>query len=220
MSVKLSGPMLPPSSGGMPRQVVVLLHGYGADGNDLIALGMQWRGQLPDALFVAPNAPQPCAVGPFGYQWFALDLDAPHLWAEGAAVARETLLAFLTELWRQTGLSARNTILAGFSQGAMMALNVGLSLPEAPLGIVAFSGALIAPEGFEQGQWARPPVCLVHGVDDGVVPMEASVAAHGRLEALGYLSVFHASPSTGHGISPDGLAFASDFIARLMASHH
>jgi len=210
---KLSGPMLPPKSGAAPRQLVVLLHGYGSDGADLISLAPYWQDVLPDALFVSPNAHETC-VGTPGYQWFALDYDTDRVAnrQEGLPLARPVLLQFLADLWEQTGLSARDTILAGFSQGAMMALHVGLSLPQAPMGIIAFSGALVIPEGFGM---AGPPVAIIHGDQDNVVYPELGAEAASVLKAASYDVRYHVSPGVGHAIAPDGLAFATDFIAEI-----
>lgn len=211
--------MLPPGSGRMPKHLVVLLHGYGADGNDLIGLGKYWQQALPEALFVSPDAPEPCAENAFGYQWFPLDLDRTISRVTGAPRAREAIVGLLVELWGQTGLSARDTFLVGFSQGAMMALHVGLLLDEALLGIVSFSGALIPPDGFEGGLPAKPPVCLVHGDLDRVVDPILSQQAAAMLEAKGYEVSRHVSPGTAHAISPDGLDFATRFmLARLAAA--
>jgi phospholipase/carboxylesterase len=215
---KLSGPMLPPRSGNPPGQLVVLLHGYGADGNDLIDLGRRWQQALPEALFVAPNAPDPCGENPFGFQWFPLDLNRTISRVTGAPQAREAIANFLAELWAQTGLSAGDTFLVGFSQGAMMALHVGLSLDQAPLGIVSFSGALIPPDGFEGGLPTKPPVCLIHGELDQVVDPELSRKASLMLQIQGYDVRYHLSPGVGHGISPDGLDFATSFILAQLAA--
>lgn len=214
----LSGPMLPPLSGEAPKQVVVLLHGYGSDGSDLIALATHWRDLLPDALFVSPNAPEGVPGNPHGYQWFALDLDRPDSRQTGLPLARPVVVEFLRALWAQTGLGAKDTILAGFSQGAMMALHVGISLEEPVMGIIAFSGAFVPPEGFADGNKARPPICLVHGDQDQVVDPQLSVEAAEMLRRAGYEVNFHLSPGIGHGISPDGLGFASAFIAGLVAT--
>lgn len=217
MTTKLSGPMLPPKSGNAPRQAVVLLHGYGSDGADLIGLAPYWQDVLPDALFVAPNAHEECTGNPFGYQWFALDYDTDRVANRqaGLPLASPVLLQFLADLWEQTGLSAKDTILVGFSQGAMMALHVGLSLPEPPMGIVAFSGALVIPEGFGM---AGPPVAIIHGDQDNVVYPELGAEAASVLKAASYDVRYHVSPDTGHSIAPDGLAFATDFIAEIAKS--
>ena len=219
MSVKLSGPMLPPKSGGAPQQAVVLLHGYGSDGSDLIGLAPYFQAVLPDALFVSPNAPDACPGNPFGFQWFALDYDSDRVAnrQHGLPLARPVLVDFLNDLWAQTGLTPEQTILAGFSQGAMLALHVGLSLERPLLGIIAFSGAFVPPEGFGAKPYAKPAVCLVHGDEDGVVDPEFSADADAALRLAGYDVSYHVSRGVGHGIAPDGLAFASDFIARQLA---
>ena len=217
MTVKLSGPMLAPQSGGPPRQVVVLLHGYGSDGQDLIALGQHWRALLPEALFVAPNAPDACPDNPMGYQWFPLRLDRTISRVEGAPVAAGPIVELLDDIWAQTGLGPAQTVLVGFSQGAMMALHVALSLPESVGGIVAFSGALIPPAGFPETVRAQPPVALIHGDLDQVVDPQLSRDAAAALEAAGFEVSLHLSPGTAHGIAPDGLDFATDFLRERLA---
>jgi phospholipase/carboxylesterase len=217
MSVKLSGPMLPPASGGLPKQAVVLLHGYGSDGNDLIGLAPHWQGLLPDAVFISPNAPEPCRQLAFGFQWFDIAFEGDRLASRqlGVAQARPVLVDFLEDLWGQTGILPENTLLAGFSQGAMMALHVGLSLDRPLMGIIAFSGAFVPPEGFGGEALAKSPVCLVHGDSDDVVDPELSADADVALRLAGYDVSYHVSPGVGHGIAQDGLAFATDFIARV-----
>jgi phospholipase/carboxylesterase len=214
---KLSGPMLPPASGGTPKQAVVLLHGYGSDGNDLIGLAPHWQCILPDAVFISPNAPQACRQFGFGFQWFDVSFDGDRLARrqEGVVQARPILLEFLEDLWSQSGIAPENTILAGFSQGAMMALHTGLSLEQPLMGIIAFSGAFLPPDGFGSATLAKTPVCLVHGDVDDVVNPEHSADADVALRLAGYDVSYHVSPGVGHGIAPDGLAFASQFIARV-----
>ena len=168
-SIRLSGPMLPPKSGAPAKQLMVLLHGYGADGRDLIGLGSEWRDDFPDMLFVSPNAPWQCGRNAGGFEWFPLsDRPAEDFRREGADLARPVIVNFLIDLWAQTGITAKDTILCGFSQGAMMALHVALSLDQPVRGVVAFSGALIPPAG----EWAKPPVALIH-----VLPVQSAHAA-------------------------------------------
>lgn len=209
--------MLPTKSGAAPKQAVVLLHGYGSDGQDLIGLAPYWQPILPDALFVAPNAPSACESYPAGYQWFPVSFEGDRLAKrqEGVVAARPVLVQFLEDLWSQTGLTAKDTILAGFSQGAMMALHTGLSLPEPLMGIIAFSGAFLPPKGFGESGAAYPPVALVHGDVDTVVDPALSAEAEKGLKAAGVRVRHHVSHGTAHGIAPDGLAFATDFIAEL-----
>lgn len=208
----LNGPMLPPKSGQV-RQLVVLLHGYGSDGNDLIGLGQYWADHMPDALFIAPNGPERCDINPMGYQWFPLDVDKDMSRLVGAPKARDKLMDFLDLLWAETGLGPAQTILAGFSQGAMMALDVGLRLDVAPIGIVAFSGALIEPEAIRaQLAASPPPVCLVHGSADEVVPVTSTEQAATQLMDMGINVAKQIDPGSGHTITVEGLGFAIAFL--------
>ncbi|RDE08797.1 alpha/beta hydrolase [Pelagibacterium lacus] len=211
--VKLSGPMLPAASG-HAKSLVVLLHGYGSDGRDLIALGQFWRDSFPDTAFIAPNAPEVCGGNPFGYQWFPLDLERDRDLSRlvGAATAAPVITAFLEDLWAQTGLGPADTVLAGFSQGAMMALHTGLRLPTALKGIIAFSGLLVSPEKLAGELQSKPPVLLVHGDMDEVVPVIGSEAAQPVLIDLGIDARLFVSEGTGHAIGQDGLEAASRFL--------
>lgn len=211
MTKTLSGPMLPPRSG-QAKRLVVLLHGYGSDGADLISLGQYWSPLMLDTAFVAPNAPTACAINPQGYEWFELKTDRIISRVEGAPPAREVIVNFLIDLWAQSGLKPADTILAGFSQGAMMALYSGLSLDEELAGIIAFSGALIPPPGLEEGKTPKPPILVLHGDQDSVVDPGLSRAAVETLTRLGFDVGYHRSPQTGHGISQDMLDAATGFI--------
>lgn len=215
MTITLSGPMLPPKSGQAAKQVMVLLHGYGADGSDLIGLGGEWRDRFPDMLFVSPNAPWPCGRNPGGFEWFPVN-DPPieSFRREGADRARPVIVNFLIDLWAQTGLAARDTVLCGFSQGAMMALHTGLSLDHEVRAIIAFSGALIPPPE----PWSKPPVALIHGDLDGVVPVQLSRDAEVVLRAAGIDVRLHIERDMSHGIAPDGLGFAGAFLGEAMAA--
>ena len=211
--------MLAPVSGKAPTQAVVLLHGYGSDGNDLIGLAPHWQPILPDALFVSPNAPEMCEQSAFGFQWFDISFDGDRLAKRqmGVVQARPVLVEFLNDLWSQTGIAPEQTVLGGFSQGAMMALHVGLSLPQRLMGIIGFSGAFLPPEGFGSDQLAKPPVCLVHGDLDDVVDPQHSADADLALREAGVAVSYHVSRGTRHGIAPDGLEFASAFLRKLPA---
>lgn len=215
--VKLSGPMLPPASGTV-RQLVVFLHGYGSDGRDLIALGQYWRDSFPDALFVAPNAHEVCGGNPYGYQWFPLDLDREISRFVGAETARPVIAGFLADLWAQTGLGPGDTVLIGFSQGAMMALDTGLRLKTPLKAIVAFSGMVVAPETLREDIASKPPVLLVHGDADEVVPMLGSETALPLLLDLGVPAELHISEGSGHTIAQDGLDAATAFLKSRLAA--
>ncbi len=210
---QLSAATLAPAAG-TPDRLVVLLHGYGANGEDLIGLGAQWRSTLPQALFVAPNAPNACAINPGGFEWF--DFSNPDLSRIPplAAAARPIVVELLEAIWAETGLTVDQTVLAGFSQGAMMALEVGLRLAEPVSAIVGFSAALPSVATLAGEIRSRPPVCLVHGDADEVVPYAYGRTAAQVVEGLGVPVEFHTSVGAGHMIAEDGLAAATAFLAR------
>jgi phospholipase/carboxylesterase len=209
--------MLAPANGQTPDAAVVLLHGYGSDGKDLIGLAPYWKQALPGAIFVSPNAPQ--ALGMGGYQWFPIDWTGDRLASRqtGVIAARPVLVDFLTDLWTQTGITPARTVLAGFSQGAMMALHVGTSLPveQTLMGVIGFSGAFLPPDGFLGPGLAKPPICLIHGDMDDVVDPNHSADANSLLTNSGFAVDYHVSRGVGHGIAPDGLEFATSFLERL-----
>ncbi len=210
---KLDGPRIMPASGGAPRQLVVLLHGYGADGQDLISLGQHWRGLLPDATFVSPHAPEPCAGNPaYGRQWFELTFRDPGERWRGVNHAAPALNAFLDQELARFGLADDALALVGFSQGTMMALHVGLRRARPLAGIVGFSGLVAGPEHLAAEIVSRPPVLLVHGDSDDVIPVEALGQARTVLGACGVSVQWHISPGLPHGIDGEGLELAGAFL--------
>lgn len=216
----LTGPERPAASG-HADSLVIFLHGYGADGADLIGLADPLAPHLPHTRFLAPNAPQRCVNNPMGYQWF------PIPWLDGsdeaaAAVAAGEAFAAL-DAWLDAvatqGVPPSRTILFGFSQGTMMSLQVGLRRKAELAGIVGFSGRLLYPERLKAEIVTRPPVLLVHGDDDPVVPFASLAEAADALTAAGVETYAHVSRGIGHGIAPDGLGVALGFIhERLKAS--
>lgn len=218
LPTKLEGPRFGPASGGKPTSIVAILHGYGSDGNDLIGLGQALAPILPDTLFVAPNGPQACAINPAGYEWFPLDMNAPQGHLGLAESVRPLVRDYLHAELAAAGLSEKDMILAGFSQGAMMALHVGLQMKTALAGIVAFSGGLVSPDNLDKRIISKPPVCLVHGDSDEVVPTAATAQARRLLKENNVPVQAHISPNTGHSIAPDGLNFAAAFMVQLLKS--
>ena len=218
---KLDGPRIAPRSG-TAKQLVVFLHGYGADGNDLIDIGRAWAGLLPDAAFVSPHAPRPCGQAPVGREWFPLTFRDPDERWVGVNAAAPGLDAFLdTELARHK-LPPSALALVGFSQGTMMALHVGLRRAVSPAAIVGYSGMLVTPENIDPDQFAaeiraRPPVLLVHGDEDPLIPVQALLQAAQGLAALEVPVQWHISPGVGHGIDQEGLRHGGEFLARQFA---
>jgi phospholipase/carboxylesterase len=215
---ELNGPSAPPLSGGKPKQLVVMLHGYGADGNDLIGLAPHWAGLFPDAEFLSPHAPFPCELG-FGRQWFSMELSrTPDMVLASAKSAATILDGFLDEALAARKLQARDMALVGFSQGAMMALFVGLRRAAAPAAVVSYSGALIGETNLAGEIRSRPPVLLVHGDADEVVPFAKLARAEWYLSALGVPLTIEKRPGLAHGIDEPGLMLGGQFLQRAFAA--
>jgi phospholipase/carboxylesterase len=203
-----------PALSGKTKQIVVFLHGYGADGADLLGLADPLGPHLPDAMFVAPDAPEP-AKGGYGLQWFPipwLDGSTEEAAAQGLAQASGDLNAFLDARLADAGLRDKHLAVLGFSQGAMMALHVAPRRAVAMAGVVAISGRLLEPEKIGEIT-VKPPVLLIHGDDDQVVPFGNMQHAGQVLTAAGVETYGHVMAGTGHGIAPDGLQASLAFLA-------
>jgi phospholipase/carboxylesterase len=217
---ELDGPRLAPRSG-TAKHLVVFLHGYGADGNDLIEIGRAWQGLLPNAAFVSPHAPRPCGQAPMGREWFPLTFRDPgERWA-GVNMAAPILESFLDAELARHRLPPSALALVGFSQGTMMSLHVGLRRAVPPAAIVGYSGMLVMPEDSEPERFAaeirsRPPVLLVHGDQDQLIPVEALFHAAQNLAALDIPTQWHISSGVGHGIDQEGLRQGGEFLARFL----
>ncbi len=221
MAAELDGPRLAPRSG-TPQQLVVFLHGYGADGNDLIDIGRAWQQYLPHAAFVSPHAPEPCEQAPVGRQWFPLTFRDPNERWIGVNKAAPMLERFLDAELKRHKLPPSALTLVGFSQGTMMALHMGLRRAVSPAAIVGYSGLLVVPEDVNAEAFAaeiksRPPVLLVHGDRDDLIPPQALFRATQGLAALGIAVEWHLSAGIGHGIDAEGLRHGGEFLARRVA---
>ncbi|HET6518727.1 MAG TPA: alpha/beta fold hydrolase [Geminicoccaceae bacterium] len=217
MSTTLTGPMEGPRAGGPPRQLVVLLHGVGADGGDLIALAPALGEALPRAAFVAPDAPFPCDMAPYGRQWFSLRDRSPAALLAGARAAAPILNAFLDSELARHRLEDRHLALVGFSQGTMMALYTALRRPRACAGVVGYSGALIGAEALPTEARSRPPVLLIHGDADEIVPAAALDLAVQGLRAAEISVQWRLRPGLPHAIDPDGIACGAAFLQAAFA---
>lgn len=201
---------------GKARSLVVFVHGYGADGADLLGLADPLGAHLRDTVFMAPDAPEACAGNPFGRQWFSIprfdgssEVDA----AVGMNRAADDLNAFLDARLAEEGLGPEALVLVGFSQGAMMSLHVAPRREMAVAGVVAISGKLMRPATLAQEGKVKPPVLLIHGDQDPVVPFDEMAAAGNVLVSNGFTTYGHVMKGTGHGIAPDGLQVALSFMA-------
>jgi phospholipase/carboxylesterase len=214
----LDGPRLEPR-GGDAKRLVVFLHGYGADGNDLIDIGRAWQETLPGTAFVSPHAPEPCGQAPVGKQWFPLTFRDPDERWVGVNKAAPALDAFFDKELERWKLPPSALALVGFSQGTMMALHVGLRRAVTPAAIVGYSGMLVMPnkpepEAFTASIKAKPPVLLVHGSEDELIPAQALFHATQTLAALEVPAEWHISYGVGHGIDAEGLRHGGEFLAR------
>lgn len=214
---QLQGPVAHPLSGGPPRSIVVLLHGYGSNGDDLIGLAPYWRDALPDTLFLSPNAPQPCPGVPGGRQWWPLTSFSPEARAAGVREAAPTVDAFLDAQLAAHGLGDDRLALVGFSQGTMVALHVGPRRARALAGVVGYSGMLADPGSLAAEARSRPPVLLVHGDADPMVPVAALPQAQAALEPAGFEVATHISRGLGHSIDEAGLRLGGQFLSRVLA---
>ena len=201
---------------GDTRSAVVFLHGYGANGADLLGLADPLAEHLPDTLFVAPDAPEACAGAPMGFQWFPIpwiDGSSEEESMRGMMAAVDDLNAFLDAFMVDEDLLPEQVVLLGFSQGTMMALHVAPRREDPVAGIVAFSGRLLSLDTFSDEVVSRMPVLLVHGDEDDVVPPQSLPQAAEALQEAGFQDVFaHVMKGTGHGIAPDGLSVALAFM--------
>ncbi|MGH6737101.1 MAG: alpha/beta hydrolase [Methyloceanibacter sp.] len=213
----LDGPRLGPAAGGAPRQLVVFMHGYGADGNDLIGLGREWARELPHAAFVSPHALEPCGMAPMGRQWFDLSLGDMALIASGVKRAAPALQSFLDAELKRHALPAEALGLVGFSQGTMMALAVGLARKPSPAAIVGYSGALATLEALP-APGAGPAILLVHGDMDEVIPVDAMLMAREALAQAGLPVEWHVAQGIGHGIDGEGLRLGGAFLKQAFAA--
>jgi len=212
---KLEGPSYGPHDKAKPGHLVVLLHGYGADGNDLIGLAPVLAPLMPDVLFLAPNAPYPCEGNPTGYQWFGISRLDPALTLAGVRSAAPLVDAFLDETFAAYGLDESKTCLIGFSQGTMMALHVGLRRSKALAGIIGFSGMLAGPDILKDEIKSRPPILLAHGDSDQMLPHALSERAAETLRQNGLQVGLHIAEGIGHGINDTALSHAARFLLEV-----
>jgi len=214
----LDGPRLAPASG-TAKSLVVFVHGYGANGDDLIALGQMWQAALPDTAFVSPHAPEECAANPFGgRQWFPLSLRDEQELVDGLAQAGPDLDAFLDAELERHGLGPEALALVGFSQGTMMALHVGLRRGGSLAGIVGYSGVLANAAALAGEIAARPPVLLVHGAQDELIPAQALAHTRDALRAVDVPVEAFLREGLGHGIDEEGLRLGAGFLSRHLAT--
>jgi len=212
----LDGPRMPPRSG-KPAKLVIFCHGYGSNGADLIGLTQLFAPLMPDAVFVAPNAPEPVPGYEGGYQWFPLSRPDPHATAAGVRHAAPSLDRFIDAELLRYGLPASACALVGFSQGTMMSLHVGVRRSEPLAAVLGYSGHLTSPELLRAETKSRPPICLVHGDRDEVIPIGSLFTAANGLASAGLGSIWRVSRGAGHTIADDGMTLGSHFLRDAFA---
>jgi phospholipase/carboxylesterase len=218
MLTALSGPSRPPVAGGAPHRLVILLHGRGADGNDLLDLQRFWGRLVPEAEFISPNAPFPSDMAPGGYQWFRVQDRSPASVMAGVRATAPSLDAFIDDELQKRGLGESDAALVGFSQGTMMALHVGLRRVRPVAGIIGYSGRLIGPHLLAEELRSRPPVLLVHGTDDPRVPLQSMTEADTALRAVGVPVETLACIGTEHSIDQEGLLRGGLFLQQMLSA--
>lgn len=205
-----------PLSGHPAQSLVILLHGYGSNGEDLIELAPYWMKDLPNTVFVSPDAPFPCEVG-FGFQWFSLQSWAPLSLLHGAEKASQYLNNFIDEQMQKYNVPASKVALIGFSQGTMMSLYVAPRRKEKLAGVVGYSGGLLGGEGLiGQPNISRPPIYLVHGEMDTVVPVAAFFHAKETLRQAGFDVKGHTTPGMAHTIDEKGIQEGGEFLKSVL----
>lgn len=214
----LSGPSRPPAAGGKPARLVILLHGRGSDGEDLLDLQRFWGPLLPETEFIAPNAPFPSDMAPKGFQWFRTEDRSPASFLAAVQGTAPRLDAFIDEELKRRGLGESAAALVGFSQGTMMALHVGLRRERPFAGIIGYSGRLVAADQLAKELRSRPPVLLVHGADDDRVPLEAMTEAETVLRAADVRIETLACAGTGHSIDQEGLVRGGLFLHQVLST--
>ena len=214
--ILIDGPRIPPRSG-TAKKLVVLFHGYGSNGDDLISLARAWAPEFPDVAWASPHAPEGVPGYPGGYQWFPISQLDPVAMEQGVRAAHASAEYFVKAELKRWGLGPQDVVLLGFSQGTMMALHTGLRRETAPAGILGFSGALAGPERLKSEMTAKPPILLIHGDRDEVLPVGMTLMAAQGLCAAGHGAEFHISQGVPHSIGPDGLELGQRFIANAFA---
>ncbi|HYE43475.1 MAG TPA: dienelactone hydrolase family protein [Caulobacteraceae bacterium] len=213
---QLDGPRVLPASGGAPKQIVILVHGYGSNGHDLIGLAPALQPALPDAVFVSPHAPQRMQELAEGYQWWPINTFSMQERAEGAKAAAPVLNAFIDQELERYGLSEDKLALVGFSQGTMMSLYVGPQREKQIAGIVGYSGMVVDEAALKATMKTKPPVLLAHGDADPVVPFAAFHHAGATLQGLGFEVFGYQAKGVGHSIDNDGLRLGRDFLVKVL----
>lgn len=217
--ILLDGPRIP-ARGGKAKKLVILFHGYGSNGADLAGLAQHWAADFPDVSWVSPNAPEPVPGAPGGFQWFPISRLDPAAMESGVRMAGPTADHFIASELRRHQLEPADLALVGFSQGTMLALHLALRQPSPIAGVLGYSGALAGGEKLKDEMASRPPVMLIHGDRDDVLPVGFSWLAAQQLAAAGHGAEFHISQGLPHSIGPDGLELGARFLKAALSGRY
>ena len=215
MSFCLDTKLVKPDSDKEIKNIVVLLHGYGGDGNDIAQVTLNWKRFLPNTLFICPNAPEVCSINPSGYQWFDLSQDDEQFILNESKKNEKILRKFLDEVKEKFSLSNSKICLSGFSQGCMMSINVGLTSDEKYSGILGFSGKIISKIDLSQRINHKPEILLIHGENDDIVPCVKSLEAKDFLERNKVLVKLEIIKNCGHHIPMEASSIGLKFIKKI-----
>ncbi len=196
--------------------MVILFHGYGSNGDDLIGLVPYWQSALPHTVFLSPNAPEPCPGAPGGYQWWPLTNFSPQARAAGVRAAAPIVNGFIDTQLALYYLTDGQLALVGFSQGTMVALHVGPRRERQLAGIVGYSGMLADEDSAAAELRTKPPVLLVHGDNDPMIPVTALHRTKAELERLGFDVATHISRGLDHSVDEAGLRLGDQFLSRVL----
>ncbi|MFN7662950.1 MAG: alpha/beta hydrolase [Alphaproteobacteria bacterium] len=199
-----------------PKYLVIILHGYGANGKNLLSMAQYWKNILKDTLFIVPNAPFPFPHDENGYQWFEIGDLSPSYLMQGCQMAAPLLHTFITNIQNSYSTPPQRTILTGFSQGGMLALATGLAYEHTCQGILSYSGGLFLLPSLLSPSSHKVHIGLIHGTEDSVVPHQASIEAKQRLINNQNNVIFHSMPHLGHQINEEGLKHGAQFIQRSL----
>jgi phospholipase/carboxylesterase len=216
----IDGPRLAPRDGQPPKKLVIFVHGYGSNGQDLIGLGQHWARALPHVQWVSPNAPDPVPGSVGGYEWFPISNLDPHRIEAGAAAAGPVLDAFIDQELARYRLTEKDLALVGFSQGTMLSLQVGLRREREIAGILGYSGALPGGAKLKDEMRTKPPVFMIHGDQDQVLPLPMMLDAVQNLAAAGHGAQWHISSGVQHSIGQDGLDLGERFLGSAFTGRY
>lgn len=207
-----------PAAGGKAKSIVFLLHGLGANGRDLLGLAPFWARSLPDTVFVSPDAPFPCDMGPFGFQWFSLQDRSPEVMLKGVESAAPILNDYIDKMLEQYDLTSDKAALVGFSQGTMMSLYAGPRRKDKLAGILGYSGALVGADTLGDPSIQKMPIHLIHGDADMVVPVQSYLAAKQALESNGFTITGGITRGLPHSIDDEGIEDGEDFLHQILST--